>query len=101
MEIKDPLAAEMVGWRKECKSTIRNSYQILNRGTPNLENDLWNISAQVINGALTPEAAGKQAQADVDKCRSRRTLTIGRGPRFGWRARHFHASVIASERSNP
>ena len=27
--IKDPLAAEMVGWRKDCKSTIRNSYQIL------------------------------------------------------------------------
>jgi raffinose/stachyose/melibiose transport system substrate-binding protein len=65
--IKDPLAAEMVGWRANCKSTIRNSYQILNRGTPNLENDLWNISAQVINGSLTPEAAGKQAQGDVDK----------------------------------
>jgi raffinose/stachyose/melibiose transport system substrate-binding protein len=65
--IKDPLAAEMVGWRKECKSTIRNSYQILNRGTPNLENELWNISAQVINGTLTPDAAAKQAQAVVDK----------------------------------
>ena len=65
--IKDPLAAEMVGWRKDCKSTIRNSYQILNRGTPNLENDLWGVSAQVINGALAPDAAGKQLQADLDK----------------------------------
>ena len=65
--VKDPLAAEMVGWRKDCKSTIRNSYQILNRGTPNLENELWNVSAQVINGTLTPDAAGKQLQADLDK----------------------------------
>jgi raffinose/stachyose/melibiose transport system substrate-binding protein len=65
--IKDPLAAEMVGWRKACKSTIRNSYQILNRGTPNLENELWGVSAQVINGALAPDAAGKQLQADLDK----------------------------------
>jgi len=65
--IKDPLAAEMVGWRANCKSTIRNSYQILNRGTPNLENELWGVSAQVINGALAPEAAGQQLQADLDK----------------------------------
>jgi raffinose/stachyose/melibiose transport system substrate-binding protein len=65
--IKDPLAATMVGWRKECKSTIRNSYQILSRGTPNLENELWNVSAQVINGALSPEAAGKQLQDGLDK----------------------------------
>ena len=65
--IKDDLAATMVGWRKDCKSTIRNSYQILSRGTPNLENELWNVSAQVINGALTPDAAGKQLQAGLDK----------------------------------
>ena len=60
MKVDDELAATMVGWRKDCKSTIRNSYQILSRGTPNLENELWNVSAQVINGKLTPEAAGKQ-----------------------------------------
>ena len=49
-----------------CKSTIRNSYQILSRGTPNLENELWNVSAQVINGKLTPEAAAKQLQDGLD-----------------------------------
>ena len=65
--IKDPLAAEMVGWRKDCKSTIRNSYQILNRGTPNLENQIWNVSAQVINGWINPEAAGKDLQDGLDK----------------------------------
>jgi raffinose/stachyose/melibiose transport system substrate-binding protein len=67
VKIDDDLAATMVGWRKDCKSTIRNSYQILSRGTPNLENELWNVSAQVINGAETPEAAGKQLQDGLNK----------------------------------
>ena len=67
VKIDDDLAATFVSWRKECKSTIRNSYQILSRGTPNLEDQLWNVSAQVINGALTPEAAGKQLQDGLDK----------------------------------
>ena len=67
VDIKDPLAATFVSWRKDCKSTIRNSYQILSRGTPNLENELWNVSARVINGTMTPEAAGKQLQDGLDK----------------------------------
>src|SRR5579863_6874529 len=67
VKITDDLAATMVGWRQECKSTIRNSYQILSRGTPNLENELWNVSAQVLNGALTPEAGAKQLQDGLDK----------------------------------
>src|SRR5579871_4717528 len=67
VKINDDLAATMVGWRKECKSTIRNSYQILSRGTPNLENELWNVSARVINGDLSPDAAGAQLQAGLDK----------------------------------
>jgi raffinose/stachyose/melibiose transport system substrate-binding protein len=67
VKVDDDLAATMVGWRKDCKSTIRDSYQILSRGTPNLENELWNVSAQVINGKLTPEAAGKQLQDGLDK----------------------------------
>jgi raffinose/stachyose/melibiose transport system substrate-binding protein len=67
VKIDDDLAATMVGWRQTCKSTIRNSYQILSRGTPNLENELWNVSAQVVNGTLTPDAAGKQLQDGLDK----------------------------------
>jgi raffinose/stachyose/melibiose transport system substrate-binding protein len=67
VKIDDDLAATMVSWRQQCKSTIRNSYQILSRGTPNLENELWNVSAQVINGAMTPDAAGKQLQDGLDK----------------------------------
>jgi raffinose/stachyose/melibiose transport system substrate-binding protein len=67
VKINDDLAATFVSWRQECKSSIRNSYQILSRGTPNLENELWNVSAQVIDGSLTPEAAGAQLQTGLDK----------------------------------
>ncbi len=55
-----------VGWRKNCASTIRNSYQILSRGTPNLENELWAVSANVLNGTQTPEAAAEQLQKGLD-----------------------------------
>ncbi len=60
--MEDPLAQEFVSWREKCKSTIRSTYQILSRGTPNLENETWNASANVINGTETPEAAAKRLQ---------------------------------------
>ena len=65
--LSDDVAQTFVGWRSECKSTIRNSYQILSRGTPNLENELWNVSAQVLNGTLTPEAAAAQLEDGLKK----------------------------------
>ena len=67
VQLKDPVAQEFVSWRQNCESTIRNSYQILSRGTPNLENELWNVSAQVINGKLSPEDAAKQVQDGLAK----------------------------------
>jgi raffinose/stachyose/melibiose transport system substrate-binding protein len=67
VELKDPLAQEFLSWRSTSKSTIRNSYQILSRGEPNLENELWRLSAAVINGTVTPEQAGQEAQAGLDK----------------------------------
>jgi raffinose/stachyose/melibiose transport system substrate-binding protein len=62
VEIEDPLAQEFASWRQECNSTIRSTYQILSRGTPNLENETWNASAQVIKGAETPSDAGARLQ---------------------------------------
>ena len=59
--MEDPLAQEFVSWREKCKPTIRSTYQILSRGTPNLENETWDESANVINGTDTPEAAGQEA----------------------------------------
>jgi raffinose/stachyose/melibiose transport system substrate-binding protein len=66
VEIEDEVAKEFVSWREQCESTIRNSYQILSRGTPNLENELWNVSAQVMNGAMTPEDAAAQIQTGLE-----------------------------------
>lgn len=62
VSLSDPIAQEFVDWRGDCESTIRNSYQILSRGEPNLENELWSVSAQVINGGLTPEDGASQLQ---------------------------------------
>ena len=56
--MEDPLAQEFVSWRGECESTIRSTYQILSRGTPNLENETWGASVAAIKGAETSEAIG-------------------------------------------
>ena len=65
--LKDDVAQEMVSWRKQCKSTIRNTYQILSRGTPNLETELWNASVQVINGSMSPQDAAAKLQDGLEK----------------------------------
>ena len=62
VEVKDPVAKTFLGWRETCESTIRDSYQILSRGTPNLENELWNVSSQVINGTMTPADGAKKLE---------------------------------------
>lgn len=60
--LDDPLAQTFVDWRQSCEETIRSSYQILSRGTPNLENELWAVSASVINGSLSPEDGAARLQ---------------------------------------
>ncbi len=62
VELEDPLAKEIISWRDKCESSIRSTYQILSRGTPNLENDTWNASVAVIKGDESPEDAGKRLQ---------------------------------------
>jgi raffinose/stachyose/melibiose transport system substrate-binding protein len=64
--LDDPLANEFLSWRNDCKSTIRNSYQILSRGEPNLENELWRVSAAVMNKSMTPQQAGEEIQKGLD-----------------------------------
>lgn len=60
--VEDPLAAEFLSWRGECETTIRSSYQILSRGEPNNENELWRVSALLLNGDLTPQEAADTIQ---------------------------------------
>ncbi|WP_407866021.1 ABC transporter substrate-binding protein [Phyllobacterium phragmitis] len=66
VKMQDPLAQEFVSWREKCKPTIRSTYQILSRGTPNLENETWIESANVINGTDTPEVAAEKLQKGLD-----------------------------------
>jgi raffinose/stachyose/melibiose transport system substrate-binding protein len=63
--VEDPIAAEFLSWRGECESTIRSSYQILSRGEPNLENELWRLNALLLNGEVTPQEAGDELQAGL------------------------------------
>jgi raffinose/stachyose/melibiose transport system substrate-binding protein len=65
VEMQDPLAQEFVSWRGKCQSSIRSTYQILSRGTPNLETETWNASVAAIKGTETPEAAGARLQAGL------------------------------------
>jgi raffinose/stachyose/melibiose transport system substrate-binding protein len=66
IELEDPVAAEFVGWRQECGSTIRSGYQILSRGEPNNETQLWEASAAVLNGAMTPQEAADMVQSGLE-----------------------------------
>lgn len=64
--LEDPIAQEFLDWRQECNSTIRSAYQILSRGEPNNELDLWNYSAQVLNGTISPEEAAAKVQEGLE-----------------------------------
>ncbi len=64
--LDDPLAQEMVDWRKTCHSSIRPYAQILGRGTPNLHTEYWVTSANVIRGTMTPAEAGQHMQDALD-----------------------------------
>ena len=66
VEQADPLAKEFASWRATCKSTIRSTYQFLSRGTPNLENETWVATANVVNGTETPEQAAQKLQRGLD-----------------------------------
>lgn len=65
VEMEDPLAQEFVSWRGECESTIRSTYQILSRGTPNLENETWGASVAAIKGTKSADDLGAELQAGL------------------------------------
>ena len=66
VQMDDPLAQEFVSWRNECHSTIRSTYQILSRGTPNLENETWGASVAAIKGNATAEELGAKLQQGLE-----------------------------------
>ena len=66
VKLSDPVAQEFVSWRSGCDSTIRSAYQILSRGNPSNENDLWGASAAVLNGTKTPAQAARDVQKNLE-----------------------------------
>ena len=64
--INDALAEQFASWRKKCNSTIRLTYAILSRGTPNLDNETSEVSSQVLRGAMSPDDAAKRLQQGLD-----------------------------------
>ena len=67
IEVKDPVAQEMIGWRGKCKSTIRLNAQVMSRGTPSMENELWTVGSQVMNGKMSGQQAGERIQTGFAK----------------------------------
>jgi raffinose/stachyose/melibiose transport system substrate-binding protein len=67
VQVQNPVAQEMVGWRARCKSTIRLNAQIMSRGEPSMENELWNVNSQVLNGKMTPQQAAERIQSGFAK----------------------------------
>jgi raffinose/stachyose/melibiose transport system substrate-binding protein len=65
--LENPVAQAAVDLRQSCESTIRNSYQILSRGEPNLENELWRVTAAVVNGTTSPEEAAEEVQSGLEQ----------------------------------
>jgi raffinose/stachyose/melibiose transport system substrate-binding protein len=65
--LKSRLAKQFVSWRGECDSTIRPTYHMLSRGTPSLENEFWRVGADVIEGAMSPEAGAQMLQGVLQR----------------------------------
>lgn len=65
--VRDPVAKQMMEWRARCGSTIRLNAQVLNRGQPSMEDALWNVSSQVLNGKLAPRDAAARIQNSLAK----------------------------------
>lgn len=66
LNVEDPLAAEFLSWRQDCQSTIRSFFQILSRGTPNLENEAWGGAVSAIKGTATPEEITEKLQQGLE-----------------------------------
>lgn len=65
--LTDPLAQTFADWRSECKTTIRVSYQILSRGEPNLDQDIYSNNVKLLTGQQTPEQAAQAVETNLEK----------------------------------
>lgn len=64
--VEDPVASEMISWRQDCDTTIRLNAQIMNRGEPNMEQELWTVGSSVLNGTMTPMEGAQRIQSGFE-----------------------------------
>lgn len=67
VNVTNPVAREMMGWRQNCKSTIRLNAQVMSRGEPSMENELWSVNSQLLNGKMSPQDAATRIQSGFAK----------------------------------
>ena len=67
LDIKDPLAAEFLSWRQQCKSSIRIFYQFLSRGDPSATQVMTDHVYLMLQGKETPDQVAKTIQDGLDK----------------------------------
>lgn len=67
IDIKDPLAAQFLSWRQECKSSIRIFYQFLDRGNPGAITLMNDNVTLMLQGKATPDVVAKTIQDGLDK----------------------------------
>jgi len=67
LDIKDPLAAEFLSWRQQCKSSIRLFYQFLSRGDPAATQEMTNHVYLMLQGKEKPEDVAKTVQDGLNK----------------------------------
>jgi raffinose/stachyose/melibiose transport system substrate-binding protein len=65
--VKNPIARQMLDWRATCDSTIRLNAQVMNRGWPSMEIEMWVVNARVLNGTLSARDAAQQIQSGFAK----------------------------------
>jgi raffinose/stachyose/melibiose transport system substrate-binding protein len=83
VELEDPLAQEFVELARECESTIRSTYQILSRGTPNLENETWGASVAAIKGNRDTGGPWSQAAGRPDQLVRAAAISLSLSPKSG------------------
>jgi len=68
IQLDDPLANTFLSWRQQCKSALRLTYQKLQGNKDlSLENELWNLTPQLLQGKITAQQELDQLQQDIDK----------------------------------
>lgn len=67
VNVHNPLAKEMLTWSQKCETTIRINSQFLNQAWPALEDELWEVSVQVLRQDIRPETAAQRMAHGVHK----------------------------------